>query len=271
MTDPLDLETALETARQAAAAADEIAMRHFGSRLEIERKADDSPVTVADRQAEQAIREVLTSRWPEHEIFGEEYGRNKHADPDAPLWLIDPIDGTRSFIRGLPFWSVQIALMVKGELLLGVSSAPAFGETAWARTGGGAFLDGHPVSIRPVDRLAEADVCFGNLRTLAQGPRWRWAAAIVAEAARCRGYGDFYSYHRLADGSQDAVIESDVNILDIAALAVIVTEAGGHFTDLEGRPPGLATTSVLAAAPELHCSLLSSLHEIDRSEAADHS
>lgn len=251
----IDLDQAMQTALAAADAADEIAMGHFGCELEVELKSDESPVTVADRQAEQAIREVIRGQFPDHALFGEEYGRDGDSEY---LWLIDPIDGTRSFIRSLPFWSTQIALMVDGELVLGVSSAPTFGERARALQGRGAFINDQRVQVRPLDRLEDADVCFGNLRTLARSAGWPWVGELVSRAARSRGYGDFYSYHRLADGGQDVVVESDVNILDIAAVAVIVQEAGGVLTDLDGRAPDLETSSVLAACPELHRQLLSS-------------
>lgn len=259
LTQLLDLEHALAVARQAAAAADRIAMGYFRTAsLAVERKSDASPVTVADRQCEAAIREILQQAFPDHAVFGEEYGR----DGDSRfLWLIDPIDGTRSFIRGLPFWSVQLALMIDGELMLGVSSAPAFGETAWAVAGGNAYVADKLARVRTVDRIEEADVSFGNLRSLAGGRRWAAAGQLVARAARSRGYGDFYSYHRLADGSQDAVIESDVNILDIAALTVICRQAGALVTDLEGRSIDLQTTSILAAGPKLHGQLLSLFHD----------
>ncbi len=251
----IDLDEAMQVALAAADAADDIAMRYFGQGIEVEFKSDESPVTAADRAAEQVIRDIIRQRFPDHALYGEEYGREGDS---SCLWLIDPIDGTRSFIRSLPFWSTQIALMVDDELMLGVSSVPTFGERARAIRGQGAFINGSPVSVRTIDRLEDADLCFGNLRTLARGRGWAWVGELVSRAARSRGYGDFYSYHRLADGGQDVVVESDVNILDIAALAVIVEEAGGVFTDLDGRKPGLETTSVLAACPELHRQLLSS-------------
>jgi histidinol-phosphatase len=249
-----DLGLALKTARQAAAEADRIAMAHFrSSELAVERKADASPVTIADRECETAIRDTLQAVFPKHAFYGEEYGRD--GDSDC-LWLIDPIDGTRSFIRGLPFWSVQIALMIDGELALGVSSAPAFGETAWAINDGPAMIGDRAVTTTKTDQIEQADVSFGNLRSLARSSGWQAVGDLVARAARCRGYGDFYSYHRLADGGQDAVVESDVNILDIAALTVICRQAGARVTDLGGGPITLDTTSVLAAGPALHDQLL---------------
>lgn len=255
--DEQELKHCLNVATEAADAADAVAMRHFGAELEIEIKADFSPVTAADRQTEQAIRAVIARHFPDHALYGEEYGRD---GTSRYLWLIDPIDGTRSFIRRLPFWSTQIALMVDGELVLGMSSAPAFRERAWACRGGGAFINGRQVNVREVARLEEADVSFGNLRRLAKSAGWAWVGEIVSRASRSRGYGDFYSYHRLAEGAQDVVIESDVDILDIAALAVIVSEAGGIITDLDGARPDLDTRSILAACPALHRQLLSSRH-----------
>ena len=259
MNDLPDLDQALEVARTAAAAADRIAMAYFGlADLAIERKSDASPVTVADRECEAAIRDTIAGAFPDHAVFGEEYGR----DGDSPcLWLVDPIDGTRSFIRGLPFWSVQIALMVDGELVLGVSSAPAFGETAWAVREGPACLDGRAVSVGTVSVIEQADISFGNLRSMAGSAAWAVAGELVSKAARSRGYGDFYSYHRLADGSQDIVIESDVNILDIAALSVICGCAGAKVTDLQGRPIGLETQSIVAANPALHEQVLRCFHD----------
>jgi histidinol-phosphatase len=158
-------------------------------------------------------------------------------------------------------FSTQIGLMHRGELVLGVSSARQFGETAWARKGGGAFLDGNAVRVGDTHTIERASISFGNLKTLASDERWLKLARLVRHSWKTRGYGDFYHYHLLARGAVDAVIESDVNILDIAPLVVLVREAGGVFTDLEGRPPGLETTSVLAATPALHEVLLSELND----------
>jgi histidinol-phosphatase len=156
-------------------------------------------------------------------------------------------------------FSTQIALMHRGEIVAGVSNAPAMGEKAWATRGGGAYLDGDPVRVSAIGEIADATVSTGNLGSLASSPRWAALGDIMARANKTRGYGDYYHYHRLAAGHLDAVIESDVNILDIAALTIIVREAGGVITDLEGNPVGLETTSVLAAPPELHTGLLGTL------------
>jgi len=246
-------------ARAAAEAAADDIMRFYRGDFEIEIKPDQTPVTVADRRAEDIIRKMVLDAFPDHGFFGEEGGKQQ-ADADY-LWLVDPIDGTKSFVGGYGMFSTQIALMHRGELLLGVSSAPAAGEIAWAERGEGARIDGRPMRVRQVAGLSEASVSTGNLRSLARSDKWANLGRVMAVANRTRGYGDYYHYHRLAAGQLDAVIESDVNILDIAALTVIVTEAGGVFTDLKGNPVGLETTSVLAAAPNLHPVLLDMLND----------
>ncbi|HEX7325739.1 MAG TPA: inositol monophosphatase family protein [Rhodanobacteraceae bacterium] len=257
MADMLDarfLDHALDVARDAARAAGECIAHYFGQGIAVELKPDATPVTVADREAEDIIRGTLRRAFPEHAILGEERARDGTGEF---LWLVDPLDGTKSFVRGTPFFSTQIALMHAGELVLGVSHAGVYGETMWARRGGGAFLDGAPVRVAATHAVADCALSLGNIKTLTQNPqRWRALGALVGEVNRSRGYGDFCHYHLLARGALDAVIESDVNILDIAALCVIVREAGGVFTDLDGRPPALDTRSVVAAAPGLQPGLL---------------
>jgi histidinol-phosphatase len=156
-------------------------------------------------------------------------------------------------------FSTQIALLHEGRLELGVSSAPVYGELCWAERGRGAWLDGQRLSVSRVEDLAGATLSSGNLKTLAGGTAWARYGHLVAAVNRIRGYGDFLHYHLLAAGKIDAVIESDVNILDIAALAVIVEEAGGRFTDLAGREVGFDTTTVLATNGLLHEEILETL------------
>ena len=244
------LDRALQVAREAAAAAAEVIARYYRmDALPTMTKADDSPVTRADIESEQVIRRMLSSAYPDHAIYGEEEG---HHGDSRFLWLVDPIDGTKSFVRRYPMFSTQIALMVDGELLLGVSAAAEFGETMWARRGGGAFLDGRAVHVGTAQEWSKASVSTGNLKSLARGRGWQQLGAVIPQLQRIRGYGDFYHYHLLARGAVDLVVESDVNILDIAALAVIIREAGGVFTDLHGGALDLATSSVLAGTPALH-------------------
>ncbi|MGH8184297.1 MAG: inositol monophosphatase family protein [Rhodanobacteraceae bacterium] len=253
------LDHALEVALAAAHAAGERIAAHFAHGVEVETKPDATPVTIADREAEDIIRAALLDGFPGHAIYGEERGRTGSGDF---LWLVDPLDGTKSFVRGTPYFSTQIALMHAGELVLGVSHAPVYGETMWARRGGGAFfkgksMDGRRVHVAKTRELHDAALSLGNIKSLAQDVHgWRELGTLVGKVNRVRGYGDFCHYHLLARGGLDAVIESDVNILDIAALAVVVREAGGVFTDLAGAGPSLETRSVLAAVPRLHVGLL---------------
>jgi histidinol-phosphatase len=241
----------LQAAIDAAQAAAELIRSLYQRNLQVTTKADQSPVTEADVRAEQAIHEVLRSHFPDYGFYGEETGQH-NLDAES-LWLVDPIDGTKSFVRECPFFSTQIALMRAGELVLGVSSAPAYAELAWAERGRGAFLNGKPIRVSKTAALAQTIVSTGNLKTLARNPAgWRRLGDLIGAISRIRGYGDFVHYHLLARGSLDVVIESDVNILDIAALTVLVREAGGIFTDLEGGTVGLATTSVLATNGVLH-------------------
>jgi len=240
----------LQAALAAARAADAIIGPLFRSNLAVDLKADSSPVTEADRRAEAAIREVLSRQLPDYGFYGEETGQ--HAMQAENIWLVDPLDGTKSFVRDTPFFSTQIALLRRGELVLGVSSACACGELAWAERGGGAWLNGQRIHVSAKGTPAEAIVSTGNLRTLAAAPQWANFGRLVQQVNRLRGYGDFVHYHLLARGALDVVIESDVNILDIAALSVIVAEAGGRFTDLAGHAIGLDTTTVLATNGLLH-------------------
>lgn len=235
----------LRVAIDAARAGEQVIRHYYRKNIEIRVKDDRTPVTVADVETEQAIKRVIAEHFPEHGMFGEETGVDK---PDAEfVWLIDPIDGTKSFVRRYPFFSTQIALVRNDEVLLGVSNAPEFGEMAWAEAGQGAWLNGERIWVSDIEELDEAMLSIGNVVSLAGTSRWWGLSELVRSANRTRGYGDFYHYHLLASGRLELVLESDVNILDIAAVSCIVTEAGGIFTDLDGGRIGMQTDSVLAA------------------------
>ncbi len=248
-----ELNAALESAQAAAG----VIRSFYQKNLAVRTKADASPVTEADVRAEEVIRDTLNRHFPGYGFYGEETGQ--HAMSAENVWLVDPIDGTKSFVRETPFFSTQIALLRAGRLVLGVSSAPAYGELAWAEEGGGAWLNEKAIRVSGVAALSDAVVSSGNLKSLTAGPRWARYGELIRRVNRIRGYGDFVHYHLLARGALDVVIESDVNILDIAALTVIVREAGGKFTDLEGGAVGLGTTSVLATNGALHSSVLAAL------------
>jgi histidinol-phosphatase len=249
----------LATALEAARAAAEVVRRYYRSNLAVTIKADKSPVTEADVETEKTIRGIIAARFPDHGFYGEETGSS--ALDAEYLWLVDPIDGTKAFVREYPMFSTQIALMHRGRLVVGVSSAPEYGELAYGEAGVGAWLGDAPIRVSEVTAIESAALSTGNLKTLATGPRWPAFGRLVGRLGRIRGYGDFLHYHLLASGRIDAVVESDVNILDVAACAVIVEAAGGRFTDLEGQPLTLASTSVLATNGRLHGTVLDAIRE----------
>ncbi|HXP67164.1 MAG TPA: inositol monophosphatase family protein [Steroidobacteraceae bacterium] len=248
-----ELKAALDAAEKAA----EIARSLYQRNIEIRIKADKSPVTEADVRCELAIREILEARFPAHGFYGEETGL--HRKDAESLWIVDPIDGTKAFVREYPMFSTQIALMRAGEFVLGVSSAPIYGEVAYAERGRGAFLNGKPIAASDVAAIESAHISCGNMKSLATGPQWQRYGEMIAQANRIRGYGDFLHYHLLASGKIDAVIETDIIILDIAACVAIVNEAGGRCTQLDGAPITLKSTTILATNGAMHAPVLAAL------------
>ncbi len=248
----------LATALDAAHAAADVVRHYYQSNLAITIKADKSPVTEADVETEKTIRSIIATKYPDHGFYGEETG-SSHLDAEY-VWIVDPIDGTKAFVREYPMFSTQIALMHRGRLIVGVSSAPAYGELAYGEIGVGAWLNEAPIRVSAIASIEDAALSTGNLKTLATGPKWPAFGRLVGRLSRIRGYGDFLHYHLLASGKIDAVVESDVNILDVGACAVIVEAAGGRFTDIDGKPLGLASGSVLATNGRLHEAVLGAIH-----------
>ena len=247
----------LQTALEAARAAADVVRHYYQSNLAITIKADKSPVTVADVETEKAIRAIVSARYPDHGFYGEE---TEASGLDSEyVWIVDPIDGTKAFVREYPMFSTQIALMHRGRLIVGVSSAPAYGELAWGEIGVGAWLNDRPIRVSSIERIEDAALSTGNLKSLATGPRWPAFGRLVGRLSRIRGYGDFLHYHLLASGKIDAVVESDVNVLDVGACAVIVEAAGGRFTTLDGGPFGIDSGTVLASNGRLHAPVLEAI------------
>ena len=247
----------LQTALEAARAAADVVRHYYQSNLAITIKADKSPVTVADVETEKTIRAIVSDRYPHHGFYGEE---TEASGLDSEyVWIVDPIDGTKAFVREYPMFSTQIALMHRGRLIVGVSSAPAYGELAWGEIGVGAWLNDRPIRVSTIERIEDAALSTGNLKSLATGPRWPAFGRLVGRLSRIRGYGDFLHYHLLASGRIDAVVESDVNVLDVGACAVIVEAAGGRFTTLDGGPFGIDSGTVLASNGRLHAPVLEAI------------
>ena len=243
----------LVTAIDASNAAARLIRSYFKGNFNVDIKEDMTPVTEVDIKAENTIKDIILNAFPDYGFYGEETCReNKNSEY---TWLVDPIDGTKGFVRGYPFFSTQIALMHHGEIILGVSNAPIFDEIIFAEKGKGAWMNNKQMHISNTKDIVSSTISTGNLKTIALSENWMNLGKIVSKADRIRGYGDFYHYHLLASGKIDVVIESDVNILDVAALSLIIEESGGVFTDFLGKRSNLDTTSVIASNPNLYSSI----------------
>ena len=209
-------------------------MRHFRTDLAVETKPDHSPVTEADRACERRIVEILLSEFPDYGLCGEEQG--EQPGKTARRWIIDPIDGTKSFVRGIPFFATLIGLEQDGEIVLGVVHAPAMGELLFATKGGGAYDErGKRLEVSRIDRLSAAMVSFGGLEIFRRTGRWASFERLVDSTARQRGYGDYLGGTAVIRGWSEAMLELDVKPWDLAPLKILVEEAGGRMTDFTGR------------------------------------
>jgi histidinol-phosphatase len=246
------MDRRLQVAIAAAKAAGEIALRHFRTELKVERKADLSPVTAADRDCERRIAEILRDAFPDYGILGEEFGEQ---GADGPKWIVDPIDGTKSFIRGIPFFATLIGLEEDGEITTGVVYAPAADDLLYAQKGHGAFDSNGPLRVSEIDRLGESMLVFGGPSVLRRTGYWGAYERLVDASARQRGYGDYFGYTFVMRGRAEAMIDVDLKPWDLAALKVIVEEAGGRFTDFDGRP-SIHGGSAVASNGRIHDELL---------------
>jgi histidinol-phosphatase len=261
-----DFSADLALALQLADAADSQSLPRFDAPdLEVSRKADHSHVTDADLATERAIREILAAERPHDGILGEEYGT---AGDARRQWIIDPIDGTANFLRGVPLWGTMIALAVDGVPQVGVVSMPALGRRWWASAGNGSWTatsgDPRRISVSGVDSLDDASVSFQSIAQWADAGRLPELLAVADRVWRDRAYGDIFSYMLLAEGRLDMVAEFDVKEYDIAAAVPIVREAGGRMTSFDGEDT-LSALSALASNGILHDSFLSLFRDVPRS------
>lgn len=201
--------------------------------LRVHTKPDLTPVSEADHAAEELVRERLAVARPGDAVLGEEFGVQGDS---GRRWIIDPIDGTKNYVRGVPVWATLLALEEDGEMRVGVVSAPALGHTWWAARGEGAFVDGTPIRVSGVTTLADAHLCYSDFQSWDEhgGLQAEWNA-LAAQVWRTRGFGDFWSHMLVAEGAADIAAEPVVALWDLAALLPIVEEAGGRFTDLGGN------------------------------------
>ena len=249
----MDLATELELALELADAADAVTLPPFVARdIAVEWKVDRTEVTALDRAAEAAIAARLAADRPHHRLLGEEHGIS--GDPDSPWqWIVDPIDGTSGYVRGIPVWATLIALTHGDDVVVAVVSAPALGRRWWATAGGGTFASGRPCRVSTVDSISDAQVSI----TISSGwDRLGLTPALVGlarDARRSRGFGDFWQHALVAEGALDVAVDAvGVAPYDIAAVRLLVEEAGGTFTDREGvathqHDTAISTNGVLHA------------------------
>ncbi len=226
------MDRRLEVAVAAAKAAGEVALRYFRTALQVERKQDHSPVTFADREAEQRAVAVVREAFPEHGILGEEFGEQGGA---GARWIIDPIDGTRSFIRGIPFFATLIALEEDGQITTGAVYAPAVDDLLYAQKGQGAFDQRGRLHVSSVATLSHSMLVFGGASALRGHGYWGAYERLVDHSSRQRAYGDYFGYTFVARGQAEAMVDVDLKPWDLAALKIIIEEAGGRFTDFAGQ------------------------------------
>jgi histidinol-phosphatase len=237
-----------DIARDAAANAGRLAKKYFDDTFKIEWKADQSPVTVADRDAETLLRQELLGAFPKDGFLGEEYGDT--VGTSGFRWIIDPIDGTRSFIRGIPLWATLVGLEYRGEPIAGVCRLPALKQTFRALRGDGAYRDERRLSVSTVNTLAKAHLYYSSISWFKRAGIERQFLDLVDRTERQRGFGDFYGFMMVAQGSGEAMLEHGVHAWDVAALIPIIEEAGGTMTAWDGtrdieRPDTLASNGLL--------------------------
>ena len=253
--------TDLELSQLLADKADEISLARFRSQdLRVESKPDRTPVTDADQSVERAIRELIAQHRPTDSVIGEEFGSGEASERE---WIIDPIDGTANFLRGLPIWATLIALRVSGELVCSVVSAPAMARRWWAASGQGAWTTDVSGEVRSckvsaVSRIEDAYFSYNSLGQWKQFGRSEQINALADKVWRIRAFGDFLSYMYVAEGLIEAASEPDLKLYDIAALVPIVREAGGSFSGLDGELND-DTSAVIASNSILHDAFLSEL------------
>jgi histidinol-phosphatase len=248
MNQTLSTQALLEFALDAAWQTGRITLGYFQAGVTAERKADNTPVTIADREAEQRLRQLIGRYWPAHGIIGEEMGRV--ADGARYTWIIDPIDGTKSFLHGVPIYSTLLALTDGERPLIGVAHFPALNETVYAVRGGGCYWNGRRCRVTGVDQLADATLLTSDLNAFEKYGRGAAWQRLVDATYIQRTWGDAYGYALVATGRADVMVDPVMAIWDSAPLQVLLEEAGGTFTDWQGNPTihaaeGIATNSTL--------------------------
>lgn len=240
----------LDVALAATKVAEKVIRQYYQSDFAVEIKADKSPVTVADKTAEIEIKKFISSEFPEHNFFGEEGGGEKKNSPYT--WIIDPIDGTKNFTRGLPFFCTQLGLMKNDEFVLGVANWPILGSQMYAEKGVGAYLNDEQITVSKVNQLNESYFCHGGVKYFKEQGLLDQVAQLSKKTRFSRGWGAELGQYYLPLGNLDINVDAYIEVWDIAAFIVILEEAGGKITDFEGNPVSKDTTRIIASNGLLH-------------------
>lgn len=239
-----DYSKYLEIAKDVIVKSSDISLSYYEKNIEIETKEDQTPVTVADRETEAFIINSIKKVFPDHAFYGEETGMSDN-ESDF-LWIIDPIDGTKNYIGGIPFWGTLLALRHKEDFVVGVSYIPCLKELCYASKNSGAFLNDKKIQVSDISNLSESMISFGSLNAFKKSGYKDNIYALIDSCKRQRSFGDLYPYHLLASGKLEIVIEAAIKIVDIAPFVTIINEAGGQVSDIDGNAISLKTTSFVA-------------------------
>jgi histidinol-phosphatase len=250
--------TRYDLAVEGARKAGELARQYYEGTFTVELKSDDSPVTVADRSAEQLIRSLVSEAFPTDGFLGEEYG--DQPGTSGFRWVIDPIDGTKSFIRHIPIWATLIGLEYQNEQIGGVAHIPVFGMTYRALRGDGAYLNERRIRVSDVSTLADSLVCYSSLSWFIRAGKEKAFLELANRTSRQRGFGDFYGFALVAEGAADLMVEHGVHAWDVAAVKAIIEEAGGQLTDWSGIP-NIYRPDVIASNGNVHAEALAILND----------
>ena len=254
-----------EYALKVVKASERITLKYFNSHFKVNYKSDKSPVTIADKSCEKFLVKELSRKFPDHGFYGEEFGGSgaelSHKGKSTVRWIIDPIDGTRNFTRGIPYWGTLCGLEHEGQIVAGIMALPALKEVYYASKGRGAYKNGKRIKVSKIKDLEKSTVVFGGLNFFLGSKYEKGFGEVIKSAYHDRGFGDCFGYTFVANGSAEAMLDPIVSPWDVAAIKIIIEEAGGIFSDFEGDSTIYSKTGV-AANPYIHEAVLRRLSQL---------
>lgn len=248
-----EIQRRASAARWAAIEAGRLTWDYFQQGISHEYKQDSTPVTIADREAEELLRNAFQTQFPGDGFLGEEYG--EQAGTTGFRWIIDPIDATKNFVRGIPLYANLVGLEYEGRVVAGVANIPCMNQLYYASLGHGAFCNGRRIQVSSVEQLSEAQVIYSSIDWFDRTNTTPFFLEVARESARTRGFGDFYGFLLIAQGSAELMLEPEISPWDIAALKPIVEEAGGVFTDWTGADT-IYGKGCVAGTPAIHAEIM---------------